>query len=117
MAPFRTAAGRIKTTVALRYKRSARGGLREIFTGLDLQSRISNPKQKPLPLRPPASSRSLLLDNWPQENGLLPSLAIVLKQEMVKFNRLLSSMTSTIVEMKKAIKGLVVMSQVHRVQR
>lgn len=48
----------------------------------------------------------------PQENGLLPSLAIVLKQEMVKFNRLLSAMTSSIVEMKKAIKGLVVMSQV-----
>lgn len=48
----------------------------------------------------------------PQENGLLSSLAIVLKQEMVKFNRLLSTMASSITELKKAIKGLVVMSQV-----
>lgn len=47
-----------------------------------------------------------------QENGLLPSLAIVLKQEMVKFNRLLAAMVSSITELKKAIKGLVVMSQV-----
>lgn len=47
-----------------------------------------------------------------QENGLLPSLAIVLKQEMVKFNRLLSAMVASITELKKAIKGLVVMSQV-----
>ncbi|CAB1118301.1 unnamed protein product [Ectocarpus sp. CCAP 1310/34] len=46
-----------------------------------------------------------------QENGLLPSLAIVLKQEMVKFNRLLAAMGSSITELKKAIKGLVVMSQ------
>ncbi|CAM9811362.1 unnamed protein product, partial [Ectocarpus sp. 12 AP-2014] len=42
-----------------------------------------------------------------QENGLLPSLAIVLKQEMVKFNRLLAAMGSSITELKKAIKGLV----------
>jgi len=48
----------------------------------------------------------------PQENGLLPSLAIVLKQEMVKFNRLLTAMVASITELKKAIKGLVVMSQV-----
>lgn len=48
----------------------------------------------------------------PQENGLLPSLAIVLKQEMVKFNRLLTAMVASINELKKAIKGLVVMSQV-----
>ena len=46
-----------------------------------------------------------------QENGLLPSLAIVLKQEMVKFNRLLAAMVTSIIELKKAIKGLVVMSQ------
>ncbi|CAM9277540.1 unnamed protein product [Ascophyllum nodosum] len=45
-----------------------------------------------------------------QENGLLLSLAIVLKQEMVKFNRLLSTMVSSITELRKAIKGLVVMS-------
>ena len=47
-----------------------------------------------------------------QENGLLLSLAIVLKQEMVKFNRLLSTMVSSITELRKAIKGLVVMSLV-----
>ncbi|CAM9410945.1 unnamed protein product, partial [Discosporangium mesarthrocarpum] len=46
-----------------------------------------------------------------QDNGLLSSLAIVLKQEMVKFNRLLSAMLSSITELKKAVKGLVVMSQ------
>ena len=55
------------------------------------------------------SDRSPLLDV--QENGLLPSLAIVLKQEMVKFNRLLAAMATSIIELKKAIKGLVVMSQ------
>lgn len=52
-----------------------------------------------------------------QENGLLPSLAIVLKQEIVKFNRLLSTMVSSITELKKAIKGLVVMSQVNIVNQ
>merc|ERR1711988_607018 len=45
-----------------------------------------------------------------QPNGLLPSLAIVLKQEMVKFNRLLNKMSSSLVNVKKAIKGFIVMS-------
>ncbi|CAM9165880.1 unnamed protein product [Chrysoparadoxa australica] len=45
-----------------------------------------------------------------QSNGLLTSLAIVLTQEMVKFNRLLQKMTSSIADLKKAIKGLIVMS-------
>jgi len=45
-----------------------------------------------------------------QENGLLTSLMIVLKQEMVKFNRLIRRMVSTLVDLKKAIKGEIVMS-------
>jgi len=45
-----------------------------------------------------------------QPNGLLTSLAIVLTQEMVKFNRLLRRMTSTLADLKKAIKGEIVMS-------
>jgi dynein heavy chain len=45
-----------------------------------------------------------------QPNGLLNSLAIVLTQEMVKFNRLLDFMRKTCTMLKKAIKGLIVMS-------
>jgi len=45
-----------------------------------------------------------------QENGLLPSLAIVLQQEMVKFNRLTTRMASSIGDLAKAINGLIVMS-------
>jgi dynein heavy chain, axonemal len=45
-----------------------------------------------------------------QENGLLGSLAIVLAQEMVKFNRLLTTMTSTLADLQKAIKGFIVMT-------
>lgn len=45
-----------------------------------------------------------------QENGLLDSLAIVLTQEMVKFNRLLTTMVSTLADLQKAIKGLIVMT-------
>lgn len=45
-----------------------------------------------------------------RENGLLDSLATVLSQEMVKFNRLLQVMKSTLLELKRAIRGLVVMS-------
>jgi len=45
-----------------------------------------------------------------QENGLLLSLATVLKQEMVKFNRLLSVVKSSLIDIRKAIKGLIVMS-------
>ena len=45
-----------------------------------------------------------------QENGLLPSLAIVLQQEIIKFNRLIRRMNSTLQDLKKAIKGFIVMS-------
>jgi dynein heavy chain len=45
-----------------------------------------------------------------QPNGLLTSLAICLAQEMVKFNRLLKKMTSSMSDLKKAIKGMIVMS-------
>jgi dynein heavy chain len=41
---------------------------------------------------------------------LLPSLAIVLTQEMVKFNRLLSTMTRSLSDVKRAIQGFIVMS-------
>ena len=45
-----------------------------------------------------------------QPNGLLNSLAIVLEQEMIKFNRLIRTMNSALRDMKRAIKGLIVMS-------
>merc|ERR1711871_322953 len=45
-----------------------------------------------------------------QDNGLLSSLAIVLQQEIVKFNRLIRKMNSSLVDIKKAIGGLIVMS-------
>ena len=45
-----------------------------------------------------------------QGNGLLTSLAICLSQEMVKFNKLLHKMVSSIRDIKKAIKGMIVMS-------
>ena len=44
------------------------------------------------------------------DSGLISSLDTVLSQEMVKFNTLLKSMGSTLKELAKAIKGLVVMS-------
>ena len=44
------------------------------------------------------------------EAEVMDSLATVLSQEMIKFNRLLMRMASSVVELKKAIKGLVVMS-------
>jgi len=43
-------------------------------------------------------------------NGLLDSLATVLQQEMVKFNRLLNRVTSSLANLARAIQGLVVMS-------
>jgi dynein heavy chain len=45
-----------------------------------------------------------------QPNGLLNSLAIVLTQEMIKFNRLLAKMNSSLRDIKKAIQGFIVMS-------
>ena len=45
-----------------------------------------------------------------QPNGLLNSLAIVLQQEMIKFNRLIRTMNAALRDLKKAIKGLIVMS-------
>jgi len=43
-------------------------------------------------------------------NGLLSSIATVLTQEMVKFNRLLNAIRSTLIDLKKAIQGQIVMS-------
>ncbi len=43
-------------------------------------------------------------------NGVMDSLATVLSQEVVKFNRLLNKVRSSLVELLKAIRGLVVMS-------
>jgi len=43
-------------------------------------------------------------------NGVMDSLATVLGQEVVKFNRLLRKVKSSLVELLKAIRGLVVMS-------
>jgi dynein heavy chain len=46
-----------------------------------------------------------------QENGLLTSLAICLTQEMIKFNRLIQRMKGSLRDIKKAIGGMIVMSQ------
>jgi len=43
-------------------------------------------------------------------SGLISSLDTVLSQEMVKFNRLIKVMNSSLLELSKAIQGLVVMS-------
>jgi len=43
-------------------------------------------------------------------NGQMDSLATVLGQELVKFNRLLNRVVTSLVSLQKAIKGLVVMS-------
>jgi len=45
-----------------------------------------------------------------RDNGQMDSLATVLGQELVKFNRLLDRLTTSLVGLQKAIKGLVVMS-------
>jgi dynein heavy chain len=45
-----------------------------------------------------------------QPNGLLPSLAICLEQEMIKFNRLLGRLQSSLSDIKRAIRGMIVMS-------
>jgi dynein heavy chain len=45
-----------------------------------------------------------------QPNGLLMSLMIVLQQEIVKFNRLLGTMSVSLIDLQKAIEGLIVMS-------
>ena len=47
----------------------------------------------------------------PAEYGLIPSLSTVLLQEVERFNRLLGVMNRTLVDLEKAIKGEVVMSQ------
>ena len=45
-----------------------------------------------------------------QPNGLLTSLATVLKQEMVKFNRLLKRMNGSLSDIEKAIGGFILMT-------
>jgi dynein heavy chain len=45
-----------------------------------------------------------------QANGLLTSLMIVLEQEMVKFNRLLTLMRGTLVDVRRAIQGMIIMT-------
>jgi dynein heavy chain len=45
------------------------------------------------------------------KEGLLPSLSTVLLQEMQKFNKLLTVMASTLVDLQDAINGIIVMSQ------
>ena len=45
------------------------------------------------------------------KQGLIPSLSTVLLQEVSRFNRLLSVMRSSLVLLKKAIKGFIVMSE------
>ena len=53
-------------------------------------------------------AKDLFVEN---DMGLIPSLSTVLLQEMEKFNILLTKMKTTLIEVIKAIDGLVVMSQ------
>ncbi|GIQ85318.1 dynein heavy chain 6, axonemal, partial [Kipferlia bialata] len=46
----------------------------------------------------------------PLESGLIHSLAVVLKQEVQRFNNLLSVLKSSLADLRSGIKGLVVMS-------
>ena len=52
-------------------------------------------------------AKDLFVEN---DMGLIPSLSTVLLQEMEKFNILLTKMKTTLIEVIKAIDGLVVMS-------
>ena len=51
-------------------------------------------------------------DQFKLTNGILPSLTTVLVQEIEKFNRLLRVMSSSLEDLKKAIAGFIVMSEV-----
>lgn len=50
-------------------------------------------------------------DQFKTTNGILPSLTTVLVQEIEKFNRLLSTIKSSLADLKKAIGGFIVMSE------
>ena len=45
------------------------------------------------------------------KQGLIPSLSTVLLQEIARFNRLLTRMRTSLIMLKKAIKGFIVMSE------
>jgi dynein heavy chain len=45
------------------------------------------------------------------KQGLIPSLSTVLLQEVSRFNRLLTVMRSSLIQIKKAIRGFIVMSE------
>ena len=45
------------------------------------------------------------------KQGLIPSLSTVLLQEVSRFNRLLQVMRSSLILLKKAIRGFIVMSE------
>ncbi|CAJ1374899.1 unnamed protein product [Effrenium voratum] len=45
-----------------------------------------------------------------EETGLMTSLGTCLSQEMTRFNRLLAQMTSTLKQLQKAVKGIIVMT-------
>lgn len=54
-----------------------------------------------------ASHLTFVID---KDTGLMNSLSTVLSQEIVKFNRLISKVKTTLSDIKKAIQGLIVMS-------
>lgn len=55
-----------------------------------------------------ATGNKLLFER--NEKGLLPSLTTFLLQEIYRFNRLLKVIKETLEDLKKAIKGLILMS-------
>jgi len=64
----------------------------------------------PAPLNPADGERTFEESKQSTDNGMMDSLTIFLLQEIEKFNRLLEAVSSSLVELQKAIVGEVVMS-------
>eukprot|EP00931_Biecheleriopsis_adriatica_P047279 TRINITY_DN27231_c0_g1_i1.p1 TRINITY_DN27231_c0_g1~~TRINITY_DN27231_c0_g1_i1.p1 ORF type:complete len:845 (-),score=153.28 TRINITY_DN27231_c0_g1_i1:29-2395(-) len=71
---------------------------------------ISADQESRLPL--PITTDNAHPDSFPinEETGLMSSLGTCLSQEMARFNILLAQMTSTLKQLQKAVKGIIVMT-------
>lgn len=74
---------------------------------LDMVTSILDKKEVPELIDLNAGHKDLFETN---EKGLLPSLTTFLLQEVHRFNRLLKVIKSSLEDLKKAIKGLILMS-------
>uniref|UniRef100_A0A7S2SR52 AAA+ ATPase domain-containing protein n=1 Tax=Mucochytrium quahogii TaxID=96639 RepID=A0A7S2SR52_9STRA len=96
----------MSTMLALQPRETGGGGGKSADdVVLDLVSEISNIVPALLDVEQAGPNTFVVLDT-----GLISSLDTVLSQEIVKFNRLIKTMNASLVELSKAIKGLVVMS-------